>query len=292
MAPKACGAAQRGSALKAAGRCVSTPLVTSGQRASASSAKPSSVSGAKANITDRRSSAGAKGQAAQAAAKPLASRKVTAAVRLQAWFRGHLGRCLAVRHRLRVEERRLEERYETEERARREAAANAKLAAEEAARVEKERQKEARLRAYRDRRGAAELMCQALPSQTTSWEEDANELLKLLESSAANNAESWLGRQSSRRAARKQYLLLARKWHPDKWSMQGEASIAVATEVTKCLVCAYEWMKKNLPPDDLRVVCEDADEEAEVYEFASFVGIAFEGMFKVYAERRGVTQGN
>jgi len=87
------------------------------------------------------------------------------------------------------------------------------------------------------------------------------------------------------------YRQLARKWHPDKWSLQGEQSVAVATDVTKSLVLAYEWMNKNLPPDDLRVSCEDADEEAEVYEFASWVGIAFEGMFEVYKERKGVTRG-
>jgi hypothetical protein len=192
---------------------------------------------------------------------------------------------------MRIEQRKLEDKYEQEEHARREAAANAKREADEAAQLEKEKQKEARLRAYRERRGAVELMCQALSSQIMPWEEDAGRLLALLESSTPCNAEAWLGQQSSRRAARKQYLLLARKWHPDKWNMQGEQCIAVATAVTKALVNAHDWMSKNLPPDDLRVSCEDADEEAEVYEFASWVGVAFEGMFEVYKERKGVTRG-
>lgn len=249
---------------------------------------------AKANASERRGSAGGKIRASPATSKLQVSKNVSAAVCIQSWFRGHLGRCLALRYRMRIEQRRLEEKYEQEERARREAAANAKVEAEKAAKREKERQKEAGLRAYRERRGAAELMCQTLPSQTMPWEEDAGKLLALLEtkSSATNTAESWLGRHSSRRDARKQYLLLARKWHPDKWARQGEQSVAVATDVTKCLVCAYEWMNKNLPPDDLRVHCNDADEEAEVYEFASFVGIAFEGMFEVWKERRGVTRGS
>lgn len=303
MAPKVSSTAQRGSALKAAGRSVSTPLTVSGARASASSAgvpatckeqakaaraKSSAVS---VNAAERRSSGVGK-TCFQAGPKSMDSRKVAAAIHLQAWFRGHLGRCYATRYRMRIEQRRLEERYEREEQARRQAAATAKREAEEAAKLEKERQKDARLRAYRDRRGAAELMCQALPSQTMPWEEDASKLLELLETSSTCNAEDWLGRQSSRRAARKQYLLLARKWHPDKWSMQGEASVAVATEVTKCLVRAYEWMNKNLPAEDFKVSCEDEDEEAEVFEFASWVGVAFEGMFKVYKERKGVTRGN
>lgn len=217
---------------------------------------------------------------------------MAAAVRIQAWFRGHLGRCVALRQRIRVEQRRLEDRHDQQQRDRREAAANAKREAEEAVKLEKERLKEARLQAYRDRRLTAELMCQALPSQVMPWEEDPSKLLTLLERTGPLDAEAWLGRQSSRRQARKQYLQLARKWHPDKWCMQGDQSIAVATDVTKSLVGAHEWMSKNLPPDDLRAACEDEDEEAEVYEFASWVGIAFPGMFAVYKERRGVTHGN
>merc|ERR1719401_920795 len=138
-------------------------------------------------------------------------------------------------------------------------------------------------------------MCQGLPSHIMPWEENAAELAELITAPAAGPLhEKWLGTHKTRKAARKQYLLLARKWHPDKWSMQGEASVAVATDVTKCLVLAYEWMNKNLPPDDLRgpVSCDDEDEDAEVFEFASWVGIAFEGMSKVYKERRGVTRGS
>lgn len=285
MAPKAAAAGQRGSALKAAGRTVSTtaPLVN-GHRNAATPKAPHpkamrcKVSAPSVHATERQVPAGK-------------AHKVAAAVLIQAWFRGHLGRCFALRHRMRIEQRKLEDKYEQEEHARREAAANAKREADEAAQLEKEKQKEARLRAYRERRGAVELMCQALSSQIMPWEEDAGRLFALLESSTPCNAEAWLGQQSSRRAARKQYLLLARKWHPDKWSMQGEQCIAVATAVTKALVNAHDWMSKNLPPDDLRVSCEDADEEAEVYEFASWVGVAFEGMFEVYKERKGVTRG-
>jgi hypothetical protein len=218
--------------------------------------------------------------------------KVCAAVRLQAWFRGHLGRQLAVRQRVRLEQRRLEEKFEQDERLKREAAAAAKRAAEDAAREKREREKDAQLRAFRDRRGTIELMCQCLPSQAMPWEEDASKLVKLLKApNITRDAEVWLGRQTSRRLARKQYLLLARKWHPDKWTTQGELSIGVATDVTKCLVLSFEHLKKNLPADEVRVSCQDADEEAEVYEFASWVGIAFEGMFELYKERRGVTHG-
>jgi len=122
------------------------------------------------------------------------------------------------------------------------------------------------------------------------WEEDPSELLKLLNSASVDTA-LWLGHQSSRRTARRKYLELARRWHPDKWSLQGELCVAVATDVTKSLVQAYEQAMRDLPHDDNRVTCEDDDEDREVYEFASWVGVAFEGMAEVYRERRRVTGG-
>jgi len=192
--------------------------------------------------------------------------------------------------RERLEQKRLEDEHDRKEKAKREAAAAAKREAQEAAKRKLEEQKESQLRAFRDRRNTVEIMCQSLPCQERPWEEDSGTLLSLLDNSSACNAEAWLGRHHSKKAARKQYLACARRWHPDKWSKQGEQSVAVATEVTKCLVRAYETTMKLLPPD-CTVSCEDDDEDRECYEFASWVGVAFDGMFDVWKERKGVTSG-
>lgn len=193
--------------------------------------------------------------------------------------------------RARLEQKRLEDEHDRQEKAKREAKAAAKLEAQEAAKRKQEEQREAQLRAYRDRRNTVEIMVQSLPCQERSWEEDAGVLLNLLDNADACNAEAWLGRQHSRRAARRQYLSCARRWHPDKWTRQGEQCVAVATEVTKCLVRAYEAIMKLLPSDSCTVSCEDEDEDREVYEFASWVGVAFDGMFDVWKHRKGVTGG-
>merc|ERR1711971_1036891 len=99
-----------------------------------------------------------------------------------------------------------------------------------------------------------------LPCQEMRWEVEPSELLRLLSSASVDTA-LWLGHQASRRKARRKYLELARRWHPDKWSLQGELCIAIATDVTKCLVHAYEQAMRDLPQDNDRVTCEDDDED-------------------------------
>lgn len=191
-----------------------------------------------------------------------------------------------------AEQQRLEEQFEREERA----AAAKKLEAQEAAKKEAEKRKkdtaDEKLRRLRERRCTIEAMCQSLPCQEMPWEEDAAELLGLLDALPQARYASWLGQHASRRTARKRYLTLARRWHPDKWAMQGDHCTAAATEVTKCLVKAYEKAAKDLPADvDEWANCEDSDEDREVNEFASWVGISFVGMKEVWKERRGVTTG-
>jgi len=217
---------------------------------------------------------------------------MAAAVQVQAWFRGVLGRYLAARQRARVEQRRLEDEQDRALRAKREAAALAALQAEEAAKRDEEAKKEAHLKAFRDRRCAIEQMCQGLAGRTSAgWEEDPAQLLEMLDQRGGCTFEVWLGRQATRRLARKEYLALARRWHPDKWALQGEHCTSAATEVTKALVRAYDQAMRELPQETGIISCEDEDEEREVYEFASWVGVAFEGMFEVWKERRGVTAG-
>lgn len=186
---------------------------------------------------------------------------------------------------------RQEEEHERARRASREAAEAQRRKAQEAKQREAEAKKEAQLRAFRDRRCAVEQMCQSLPSHHLPWEEDAQQLLALLDQKGDCGAAQWLGQHSTRRSARRQYLLLARKWHPDKWAMQGEQCVQVATDVTKHLVRAYETLMRELPKESGMVSCEDEDEDREVWEFASWVGVAFEGMHEVWKERKGVTAG-
>eukprot|EP00747_Dinoflagellata_sp_TGD_P188331 gnl/TRDRNA2_/TRDRNA2_47202_c0_seq1.p1 gnl/TRDRNA2_/TRDRNA2_47202_c0~~gnl/TRDRNA2_/TRDRNA2_47202_c0_seq1.p1 ORF type:complete len:346 (-),score=71.12 gnl/TRDRNA2_/TRDRNA2_47202_c0_seq1:40-1077(-) len=217
-------------------------------------------------------------------------REYEAATRLQVWWHQWMRRCVARRERQRMIQERLEEQQEREERAARAAAAAAALEAQEKARREADARREAELRAFRDRRSVVEVMCQGLPSYTMPWEEEPSELVAYLEQRGKGKytAEWLLGRHSTKKAARRRYLELARKWHPDKWAQQGEASVAVATDLTKCLVLAYEQLMKDLPQESSAVSCEDDDEDREVCEFASWVGVSFVGMKEVYAERKGV----
>eukprot|EP00930_Biecheleria_cincta_P004751 TRINITY_DN105686_c0_g1_i1.p1 TRINITY_DN105686_c0_g1~~TRINITY_DN105686_c0_g1_i1.p1 ORF type:complete len:290 (-),score=79.68 TRINITY_DN105686_c0_g1_i1:46-915(-) len=218
--------------------------------------------------------------------------QVAAAIKIQARFRGNLGRLLAARQRMRVEQQREEEEFERAQEKKRQADAAAKLEVEEAKKRQAEKAKEEKLRAFRDRRSAVEQMCQGLPSHTADWEEDPAQLLELLDNPKAigigSLADAWLGRHSTRRDARKAYLQLARKWHPDKWQIQGERCVEVATDVTKRLVEAFDKACKELPLDAATFCQEDEDEDKELWEFACWVGISFQGMEEVWKHRKGV----
>eukprot|EP00440_Ansanella_granifera_P033642 gb/GFBE01036504.1/.p1 GENE.gb/GFBE01036504.1/~~gb/GFBE01036504.1/.p1 ORF type:complete len:163 (+),score=27.70 gb/GFBE01036504.1/:1-489(+) len=133
-----------------------------------------------------------------------------------------------------------------------------------------------------------------LQSHTVDWEEDPVKLIELLDAPQKATAgtsliDAWLGRHAARKSARTVYLLLARKWHPDKWVVQGERCVEVATEVAKKLVAAYDQACRELPndtgPADYR---QEEDEDRECYEFASWVGISFTGIEEVWAQRRRV----
>lgn len=217
-----------------------------------------------------------------------------AVVVLQARWRGVLARQQLTRYRWeldRAAQMREEEEEERSVAARRQAAAAAKAAAEEEARMAEAARREAELRALRGRRCTAEQMLQGLPSERDAWEENADELLDLMEQPPGPSYARWLGTHETKKSARWHYLQLARRWHPDKWAMQGVHCVALATEVTKCLVCAYDRAMKDLPADRGLVSCEDEDEEREVCEFASWIGISFKGMHEVWKERKGVTGG-
>lgn len=212
-------------------------------------------------------------------------------MRIQAWWRSVLARKLALRQRMRREQQRLEEEHEHKQRAKREAAAAAKQAAEKAAALAEEQKREAQLRAVRDKRCAIEQMCQGLPARIMAWEEDPAILYQMLQEQTTG-MRPWLGSHATRRLARRQYIQLARRWHPDKWSVQGALCQEVATEVTKGLVRAYEEAVRELPSEETAgATAEDEDEEREVWEFASWVGVAWDGMFEVWKERKGVTGG-
>ncbi|CAJ1334860.1 unnamed protein product, partial [Effrenium voratum] len=165
--------------------------------------------------------------------------------------------------------------------------------AQEESRQRLEDQRRELLRAARERRCTAEQMCQGLPCHQVDWEESPGKLLEMLEGkslgiSPLSPIEAWLGVHADRRSARKVYLLLARKWHPDKWAVQGERCVSFATEVAKQLVWAYEQACIHLPnapaPRGFHAQ-EDDDENRECYEFASWVGISFNGMEEVWKER-------
>eukprot|EP00927_Polykrikos_kofoidii_P027205 TRINITY_DN24024_c0_g1_i1.p1 TRINITY_DN24024_c0_g1~~TRINITY_DN24024_c0_g1_i1.p1 ORF type:complete len:317 (-),score=72.75 TRINITY_DN24024_c0_g1_i1:70-1020(-) len=220
-----------------------------------------------------------------------------AAERLQAWYRSLLRRREAARERARLLQMREDEQEMLEAERRREASAEAARQAKAAAKREADAKREAQLRAHRERRCVVEQMCQGLPSHTMDWEEKPSKLVQMLsepEGSAVGNVafERWIGSHTSRKAARKQYLQLARKWHPDKWTMQGDQFVAVATDVTKRLIASIERAMKTLPLEPAMVSCEDEDEELEVYEFASWVGVTFDGMFDVWKQRKRVTRGS
>lgn len=206
-----------------------------------------------------------------------------AALRIQAQFRGWLGRSMTRRLQVRAEQRRIEDAHDLEQHRQRQAAAALNA---ETKKLGIENQRDAKLRAHRERRCAMELMCQGLRCSSASWEEDSTTLMSLLD--GEGHWESWLGQHTSARPARKQYLSLARRWHPDKWVRQGDACVAIATEVTKSLVQAYEQAMRALPTESVET--GDDDDEREVYEFASWVGICFDGMFDVWRERKGVGQ--
>jgi len=241
---------------------------------------PTSKAGAKAKSTGR------------AAGKSKMDPQAAAAVKIQARFRGILGRLLAARQRLRLQQQREEEEFERAQEIKRRAAAAAKLEAEEEKKRQAEKAKEDKLRAFRDRRSAVEQMCQGLPSHSADWEEDPASLLEMLDNPKAigigSFADAWLGRHSTRRDARKTYLKLARKWHPDKWQIQGETCVQVATDVTKRLVEAYDKACKELPLDAATFCQEDEDEDKELWEFACWVGVSFQGMEEVWKQRKGV----
>jgi len=228
----------------------------------------------------------------RAVARAKLDPQVAAAVKIQARFRGILGRLLAARQRMRAEQQREDEEFERAQEIKRRADAAAKLEAEEEKKRQAEKAKEEKLKAFRDRRGTVEQMCQGLPSHSQDWEEDPGRLLELLDNPKAigigSLAEAWLGRHDTRRDARKAYLKLARKWHPDKWQVQGERCVEVATEVTKRLVEAFDKACKELPIDAASFCQEDEDEDKELWEFACWVGISFQGMEEVWKQRKGV----
>mmetsp|Transcript_56962 Transcript_56962/g.133219 ORF Transcript_56962/g.133219 Transcript_56962/m.133219 type:complete len:255 (+) Transcript_56962:54-818(+) len=221
-----------------------------------------------------------------------------AATKIQARFRGMLGRLLAAQRRLRLEQQRAEEEHQRRAEAKRVAQAEAKRRAAEEAAALAAKDRDDQLKALRERRCTVEQMCQGLPAHHMDWEENPARLLELLMKDTKHGisslalAESWLGNHTERRSARKKYLLLARKWHPDKWAVQGERCVSIATAVAKELVLAYEQACKELPhaapAPTTAYAREDDDEDRECYEFASWVGISFRGMEDVWKERRGV----
>ncbi|CAE7449795.1 mcl1 [Symbiodinium necroappetens] len=216
-----------------------------------------------------------------------------AATRIQARFRGVLGRILVAQKRTRLEQERAEEEHRHRTEAKREAAQEARRQAAQEAQARAAQERDEKLRALRERRCTLEQMCQGLPSHHMDWEESPARLLELLERTVGIGrlalCEAWLGCHSERRSARKRYLLLTRKWHPDKWAVQGERCVSLATEVAKQLVRAYEQACKELPnvvpPSTTCAAQEDNDEDRECYEFASWVGISFKGMEEVWKER-------
>eukprot|EP00929_Paragymnodinium_shiwhaense_P006799 TRINITY_DN110759_c0_g1_i1.p1 TRINITY_DN110759_c0_g1~~TRINITY_DN110759_c0_g1_i1.p1 ORF type:complete len:295 (-),score=107.26 TRINITY_DN110759_c0_g1_i1:39-923(-) len=221
-------------------------------------------------------------------------RQAEAATRIQRWYGGILRRRVARIQRQRLLQMREEEEEMRAAEARKAAAAEAAKKAKEEAAKKAAQEKEAKLRAQRDKRCTIEQMLQGLKSHTMPWEESPSALHELLSQPNAVGAmwKKWLGDEhETKKGARKKYLMLARKWHPDKWSLQGEHCVSVATDVTKCLVAAYDKAMKDLPSDREIISCEDEDEEREVFEFASWVGVAFEGMFETWKHRKGVTSG-
>lgn len=262
-------------------------------RGSGASTRASSASGAVAGAP-----AGAAARAPRRSSEPrgsgasavVAARRANgAAAVLQLWWRRVLRRREVVRERERLAQLREEEEEHCAAAARRDAQAAVKREAAGKAAREEEQRREAQLRANRARGCAVEQMCQGLPTHLMPWEEDPAQLLGLLSQPAAAPFEEWIGRHETKKPARKQYLQLARRWHPDKWAMQGDACVAVATEVTKALILAYDKAMRELPADRAIVSCEDEDEDREVFEFASWVGIAFEGMEELWKQRKRVT---
>ena len=251
-----------------------------------------------AKASNRHASRGpSRGASHVAPPKPAPDLRSAAATRIQARFRGILGRLVVVHRRMRLEQERAEAEHCRRVEARRLAAEKARRQAEEEARAREVQQREEKLRALRERRCALEQMCQGLSSHHMDWEETPSKLLDLLERNTPGIgklalSDAWLGSHSERRSARKRYLLLARKWHPDKWAVQGALCVSIATEVAKRLVMAYEQACKELPnvapPATSSYAQEDNDEDRECYEFASWVGISFKGMEEVWRERRGV----
>ena len=220
-----------------------------------------------------------------------------AATKIQARFRGVLGRLMVAQQRLRLEQERMEEEHRRRVEAKRVAAEDARKQAALDAQARASKERDDKLRALRDRRCALEQMCQGLPSHHMDWEETPARLVDLLDRKTAGIGklalcEAWLGYHTERRSARKKYLLLARKWHPDKWAVQGELCVSIATDVAKRLVTAYEQACKELPnvlpPSTTFAAQEDNDEDRECHEFASWVGISFGGMEEVWKQRRGV----
>lgn len=222
---------------------------------------------------------------ASEAVDPLA---IAAAIKIQALFRGHWHRMYARRMRQRKNQLEEERRYQEEEKQRAEAA---KRAREEAAAEKKHREAAKReaeaakrdqaLRALRDRKSTIEIMCQTLPKQEEPWEEDAELLVRMLDNVDSFDPEQVLGRHQSKRTARKRYLALARRWHPDKWGQQGDLQIEIATEVTKLLTKAYQHLGAKLPAE-VSMAKEDDDDDTEANEFAAFFGINFAGMAEIY----------
>lgn len=233
----------------------------------------------------------------ESAQEIVAERKVVAAaVRLQSWFRGIIGRIVANRQRIQIEQRRLEEKHERSIREKRAAAELERQAAEERRRSAEILKQDEKLRTYRERRCAIEEMITQMENSSTwkpvaSWEENSAELLEMLARVPAPDYTSWFGSHPDRRSARKRYLVLARRWHPDKWASQGGCYVVAATAVMRAFAHAYEKAMRELPQDGGRACCEDDDEDVEVWEFASWVGVSFEGMFEVWKERKGVTAG-
>ena len=161
------------------------------------------------------------------------------------------------RLQVRAEQRRIEDAHDLEQHRQRQAAAALNA---ETKKLGIENQRDAKLRAHRERRCAMELMCQGLRCSSASWEEDSTTLMSLLD--GEGHWESWLGQHTSARPARKQYLSLTRRWHPDKWVRQGDACVAIATEETKSLVQAYEQAMRALPTGSAET--GDDDDEREV----------------------------
>jgi hypothetical protein len=117
--------------------------------------------------------------------------------------------------------------------------------------------REAQRCGLKDRSCVVEQMCQDLSSREMHWEQNPSALSELLDQ-RWTSCERWIGRHETGKTMRRQYLELARRWHPDKWASHGDHCIAVANDVTKNLVIAYERAVEELPTQDREVPRHEA----------------------------------